>query len=80
MAVQTFLLLRNGCVEDSYVLQVLLHALLVPLGHAVVGQEDVENHHQHLQQADTDWVIEQRCRQLWPTTCSHCTYFQGSGC
>ena len=58
MAVQTFFLLCHSCLEDSHVLQVLLHALLVPLAHAVVGQEDVKHHHQHLQQADTNWGLE----------------------
>ena len=54
MAVHTFFLLRHSGLEGCHVLQVLLHALLVPLAHAVVGQEDVKHHHQHLQQADTD--------------------------
>ena len=75
MAVQTFFLLRHSGLEGSHVLQVLLHALLVPLAHAVVGQEDVKHHHQHLQQAETDWGLKHPWRQLWPTTCSHCTYF-----
>ena len=66
MAVQTFLLLRHSFLEDSHVLQVMLHALLVPLAHAVVGQEDVKNHHQHLQQADTIWVIEQPLQAAVP--------------
>ena len=50
VAINALLQLQLGCVDGLLVQQVRLYLLLMPFAHSPVADQNVKQHHQHLQE------------------------------